>query len=410
VAIPLLDESGQAFAILSLYSSWPGFFSAVTREAMLRHIQQAMSHAILHCEQTKVIPTELRRTYRQYLKDGAVQMLYQPIVNLHTGKLDSIEALARLRNIQGKIIAPDAFLPAFGNANLLRLFQLGMDQVCRDTRVWRERDPPLNLPVSLNLPQEGLTQDAYRDSVFETLSRWKLPASILRLEMLEAKESLDMEKRDARIAEFRQAGIQVIQDDLGSGHSSLLRMERIPCDRVKIDQGLVRSALNNPVRALKFIYYLTLLVHDFDIPVTVEGLEDNGLIEAAAILGADYGQGYGIARPMPAQDLMTWSQTWSLPVDPERPCTALGALADYLLWDRKLGMLKDLPDIATKFINNPCLVQCYLDCNGKSDPNLSKMLEHNRIVALQDPESELYALTRQNLIERLGALWLKERK
>jgi hypothetical protein len=83
-AIPLLDESGQTFAIVSLDSRWPGFFSGVTRKAMLRHIQQAMSHAVLHCEQTTVIPAVLRRTYRQCLDDGAVKMLYQPIVDLRT--------------------------------------------------------------------------------------------------------------------------------------------------------------------------------------------------------------------------------------------------------------------------------------------------------------------------------------
>jgi EAL domain-containing protein (putative c-di-GMP-specific phosphodiesterase class I) len=409
-AVPLLDESGQTFAILSLYSHWPGFFSAVTRAAMLRHIQQAMSHAVLHCELIAFVSAESRHIYRQRLEDGAVQMLYQPIIDLRTSKLDCVEALARLRGAQGQLIAPAEFLPAFGSAALLRLFQLGLEQVCLDTRTWRAQNPPLHLPVSLNLPPDGLTQDVYRDSVFETLSRWELPASILKLEMLESKESRNIAKRDARIAEFQQAGIKIVQDDLGSGHSSLLRMDRVPFDRVKIDQGLVRTALIKPHRALDFIYHLTLLVHDFGIPVTVEGLEDYGLIEAATILGADHGQGYGIARPMPAQDLTPWSQTWSLSVDVERPRTALGALAGYLLWERKLGTLKEWPDLAANLINKPCLVQRYLEGDGKSDPGLSKMLERNHIAALREPGSRMYAQTRDELIDGLSEAWLKERK
>lgn len=336
-------------------------------------------------------------------------MLYQPIVDLRTGKLDSVEALARLRCPRQHLIEPAVFLPAFGNASLLRLFQLGLDQICRDTCKWRELDPNLNLPVGLNLPPDGLTQDVYRDSVFETLSRWALPASILKLEILETMESLDITKRDARIAEFRQAGIRIVQDDLGSGHSSLLRMDRVPCDRVKIDQALVRSALNRPVRALEFIYHLTRLAHDFDVQVTVEGLEDDGIIEAAVILGADYGQGYGIARPMPAQDVMYWNETWCMPVDPEQPRTALGALAGYLLWDRKLGMLTDWPDYAADFIKKPHLVHRYLERNGNSDPDLSMMLERTQIVALQGQRSLKYAQLRQELIERLGAIWLENK-
>jgi len=408
-AVPLLDESGQAFAVLSLYSAWPGYFSAVTREATMRHIQLAMSHAILHCEQTSVVSADLSRTYWQYLEDGAVQMLYQPIIDLRTGKLDSVEALARLRGADGRLIVPAEFLPAFGNAGLLRLFQLGLDQACRDLRVWREKDPDLNLSVGLNLPPDGLIQNAYRDSVFETLSRWELPTSALTLEMLEHKESLDIDRRDARIAEFQRAGIRIAQDDLGSGHSSLLRMDRVPCDRVKIDQGLVRGALKRPVRALEFIHHLTRLAQGFGAPVTVEGLEDEGLLEAAAILGADQGQGYGIARPMPAQDLMSWNQAWTFPINPEQPRTALGALAGYLLWDYKLSTLTDWPELAANFIKEPSLVHCYLGRNGNSDQDLSMMLERTQIVALHGQRSQKYTQMRKELIERLGEIWLKDR-
>jgi EAL domain-containing protein (putative c-di-GMP-specific phosphodiesterase class I) len=377
---------------------------------MLRHIQQAMSQAILHGEQTSVVPADLRLLYRRCLDDGAVEMLYQPVIDLRTGKLESLEALARLRGPDGNLIQPSAFLPAFGNAGLLRLFQLSLEQICRDIRSWREHNCALELSVGLNLPPDGLTQDAYRDSVFETLARWQLPPDILTLEMLESKESLDVARRDACIAEFQRAGIRLAQDDLGSGHSSLLRMDRVPCDRVKIDQGLVRGALKRPVRALEFIYHLTLLAQGFGAPVTVEGLEDVGLIEAAAILGADYGQGFGIAKPMHAHEVMPWSRTWSCPIDPEQPCTALGALAGYLLWDHKLGMLSDWPELAATFIKEPWLVHRYLDRGLNLDPELPSLLERTQILALQGKRSPKYAKMRTELIERLGKNWLNERK
>jgi EAL domain-containing protein (putative c-di-GMP-specific phosphodiesterase class I) len=408
-AVPLLDESGQSFAILSLYSRWPGFFSAVTRESMLRHIQQSMIQAILRCQQTTVVSADLSRNYRRHLEDGALETLYQPIVDLRTGELDSLEALTRMRSADGQLIEPAAFLPALGNAGLLRLFQIGLDQVCRDLRFWRNNDSNLALSVGLNLPPDGLTLDSYRDCVFETLSRWDLPASVLTLEMLESKESLDVARRDMRIAEFQQAGIRIAQDDLGSGHSSLLRMDRVPCDRVKIDQGLVRGALKRPVRALEFIYHLTLLAQGFGAPVTVEGLEDIGLIEAAAILGADYGQGYGISKPMRAQDVMIWSRAWTFPIDAERPRTALGALAGYLLWDHKLGMLSDWPELAATFIKEPWLVHRYLDRGINTDSELPSMLERTQILALHGEKSPKYARMRKELIERLGEIWLRER-
>lgn len=408
-AIPLLDDSNQAFAILSLYSAWPGFFSAPARTAMLRHIQLAMSNAILHCEQTSVVSADAGRIYRQYLEDGHVQMVYQPVIDLRTGLPESVEALARLCAPDGSFISPALFLPAFGNAGLLRLFQVGLEIVCKHLTAWRQKNPSFDLSVSLNLPADGLIHDSYRDCVFETLARWKLSPSILILEMLETRESLDISRRDERIAEFQQAGIRIAQDDLGSGHSSLLRMDRVAADRVKIDQGLVRGALKRPVRALEFIHHLTLLAQGFGAPVTVEGLEDAGLIEAAAILGADCGQGYGIARPMPADDLSSWLKNWSYPIQPGNPRTALGALAGYLLWDYKLATLTDWPELAANFIKEPWLVHKYLEHAKCPDPELPAMLERTQILALHGQRSPKYKQMRKELIERLGEIWLQER-
>lgn len=410
VAVPLLDQSGQAFAILSLYSPWPGFFGANARAMMLSHIQQAMSHAVLRYEQTDVIAADQSRAYRQCLEDNAVQMLYQPIVDLRTGKVHRLEALARLHLGDGKLLTPAVFLPAFGNAGLLQLFQIGLEQVCRNVQDWRKKEPGFACSVALNLPPDGLTQDAYRDTVFETLARWNLPPSVLVLEMLEDKETRDVAQRDTRIAEFQEAGILIAQDDLGSGYSSLLRMDRVPCNQVKIDQSLVRGTLQRPVRALEFIYHLTLLAQGFGAQVTVEGLEDIGLIEAATILGADHGQGYGIARPMPADDVLRWKQHWKFSVDLEHPQTALGALAGYLLWDHKLSLLTDWPELAMTFIKEPWLVHRYLEQHKRNRSELAQMLERTQIVALQGQRSAGYRQMRSALIEYMGAIWLEERK
>ena len=94
---------------------------------MLKHIQEAMSHAVLRYEQTTVIAADQSRTFRKCLEDGFVQMLYQPIVDLRTGKVHRLEALARLRDSDGKLLAPAVFLPAFGSAGLLHLFQIGLE-------------------------------------------------------------------------------------------------------------------------------------------------------------------------------------------------------------------------------------------------------------------------------------------
>jgi hypothetical protein len=107
---------------------------------------------------------------------------------------------------------------------------------------------------------------------------------------------------------------------------------------------------------------------------------------------------------------MTWSGTLTSPVDPEHPRTALGALAGYLLWDHKLGMLADWPELAANFIKEPWLVHRYLDRGLNADSELPSMLERTQILALHGKRSPKYAKMRKEFIERLGENWLKERQ
>ena len=403
-AVPLLDEAGQPFAILSLYSSWPGFFGAPNRRIMLEHVQQAMSHAVRLSEQNKVIPVSTRRASQQLIMDGAVDMHYQPIINLRSGELKHVEALARLRQSDGRLLPPAAFLPALGRSGLLRLFQIGLDHVCRDLTIWQNQSPALRMHAAINLPSDGLIDDAYRNCVFETLARWSLDPSRLELEVLESQDPLDLAKRDARISEFRSAGVRIVQDDLGSGYSSLLRLDSVPFDAVKIDQGLVRSALEKPWRALGFIYHLTRLAHDLAIPVTVEGLEDEGLIEAAAILGADCGQGYGIARPMPAGELPQWAAHWAPRIDVRSPRTALGALAGLLLWDRHLATLDQWPERADRFVAQPGAVLAFLKHTTLPTGDLAERLARHLEKARSGIRDADFLATQQSIINRLAEL------
>lgn len=399
-SVPLLDEEGQSFALLTLYSSWPGFFSTAPRQSMLVHIQGSLSKAVLDFERGPAIPLLQRQSYQRQLRAGGLQMLYQPVIDLRDGSLQYAEALARLRIDGDGLVSPAAFLPAFGKSDLLELFRLGLEQVCRDVQSWGSQG--MTPAVSVNLPAEALTQDAYRDTLFETLSKERVAAERIRLEILETQDVPDLEKRDERIAELRRRGIRIVQDDLGSGHSSLLRMDRIPFDGVKIDQAFVRNANRNPARALEFILHLTRLVTGFGIPVTVEGLEDHALMEAAAILGADQGQGYGIARPMPAQDLAQWKATFTYEIDPMQPRTPLGALAAYLLWDQERNALGRWPDLI-EFTNEfPCLMGRYIDWNSLQDSELNRVYQENRHAAsLGGANNPAFRRSREELITLL---------
>ncbi len=401
--IPLTDDTGQAFAVVNVYSRWPGFFCASSRRIFLECLQQPLSLAAQQHAQGRVIPHAQRRHYVDLLRAERVQMLYQPIVDLRTGHLVKVEALARLIDIDGTLISPARFLNAFGSADLLRLFEVGIHQVCAVRRGWEQAG--IAVRISLNLPPQGIGDSRYHDALFATIEQCGADPAWFEIEILESMDApLDAAARDRFFQNLRLCGISVVQDDLGSGHSSLLRMESMPFDGVKIDQGLVlRASHKDPQRALEFIYHLTHLAHALKVPVTVEGLEHQGLIEAAAMLGADFGQGYGLARPMSADRLVDWATQFRYDVDVNAPRTPLGALAGYLLWDRELGALGRWPDMMEQFVRTPCMVQRFIERTGLQDPDLEDLIAKNQALAIQGNAGKLYQRTRQEVIARLSA-------
>ena len=407
-AVPLIDEHGRSIALLSLYSTWPGLFSAAQMQGLLSHAQLLLSGAVQRRMSAAVVPLRKQRAYRRLLGERRVIFAYQPIIDLRDGALIKLEALARLRGADGEEIAPQRFLPALGADELLTLFESGLEQICEDAR--RLHGQSIDATMSINFPAAGFTDPRYEKSIFAILQRFDLAASRVQLELLETQDGGEWTPaRQEVIQRLRSAGVQIAQDDLGSGHSSLLRMDQYPFDEVKIDAGLVRGALHNPKRAVDFMLYLTRLAHAFNIPVTVEGLEHPGIIEAAAIVGADRGQGYGIARPMPVTQLGAWRERYRYDIDAGRPRTAIGAMAAYLLWDLQIAAIADRPELIAQFVGARAIVDEFIRVNHLEGSAVARLLARNQeLAALFDSASRETAAVRTQLLDELTRRWLEE--
>lgn len=239
-AVPLLDDLGHPIALLSLYSAWPGFFSTENVSGFLTHVQQVLSHAIQMRMSSPVVPLREQQAYRTMLDKRQLVMYYQPVINLRDGSLVKVEALARLRDVKGRIIGPHRFLPALGRNELLRLFEQGMEQIGHD--VAKLRSQGIDTKTAINFPPEGFEDPHYEQVFFRSLETFDLTADRVQLEVLETSDTGTKDRqRKSFIQRLQAAGIQIAQDDLGSGHSSLLRLDQYPFDEVKIDQGLVRG-------------------------------------------------------------------------------------------------------------------------------------------------------------------------
>ncbi len=397
-AVPILDEAGRSIALLSLYSSWPGYFSTSQIRSLLAHTQGVLGSVLQKGAQLTVVPWQEQLLHRKLIHEGRVVMLYQPIIDLRTGVLVKVEALARLELADGELIPPGRFLSSLGDAELLQLFDIGLQRACVDRRHFGEPGRPI--PVAINFPAGAWGDPRYEAVLFDRLAAAACPPDQLQLEMLETDDG-HAHGMQAFYQRLRDAGIRVAQDDLGSGHSSLLRLNQYLFDEVKIDQALVRDALRTPTRALEFILHISRLAHAFDIPVTVEGLAHPALIEAAAILGADHGQGHGIAHPMPASEMPRWHRNYVYPIDPDHnPLTALGAMAGFLLWDQQLATIVHQPELVDIFAKADNTVDRFIATRQLENTPLAESVHRNHHAAARNHEA--YEETRAEIIATLA--------
>jgi len=357
--IPVTDAGCCPQAVLTLYHGWPGYFVTPNRVNLIDQLYSELGAAFTRSGRTnRVISYATRAVYRERLTKGDLTMLYQPVIDLSSGQLNKVEALARLNGPDGAYVAPGNFLAAFGEHELRQLFALGLRQALTDLRYWEKQG--LVTSVAINLPPQALIDREYLTIAHTVLHDIPIDTARLTLELLETGEIDSRQNPTGILSEWRALGICLAQDDLGSGYSSLLRMERLAVDDVKIDQGLVSTGAQTPRKALQFIHHLTHLAHDIGVRVTVEGLESVGLIEAAAILGADAGQGYAIARPMAASELRSWTYPSHLVVDSNHPQTALGAYATMIIQNALIALVATRPSLLKSVVSEPCALSYYL--------------------------------------------------
>ncbi|MFC5437880.1 EAL domain-containing protein [Rhodanobacter umsongensis] len=339
VAVPLCPLPRTPAAVLTIYSAYAGGFQSEDQRAFIEQIKTVLDLALARLAPPRpgaeLLPFFMRERWRALIATDAVQMHYQPVVRLADGRVTELEALARLRDDDGDTLSPARFLPALGDADLIVLFRQGLRQAmaCRQALL----QAGYALDVSINAPAAALTDPRYAETAAALLANNACPAQALLFEILESPIGTDHTAPAgmAGMQALKALGVRLVEDDLGAGYSTLIRLRQWPFDRVKIDQAIVRQIGDDPLPALRFIRQLIRLGHDLGLEVVVEGLETAGSVEAALILGADLGQGYILARPMPGAALADWLAGFQAGWDARRPVTAAGALAAALVWEEQ---------------------------------------------------------------------------
>jgi diguanylate cyclase (GGDEF)-like protein len=249
---------------------------------------------------------------RAALEAGQFVLHYQPKVNLRTGTVVGAEALLRWQHPRRGLLAPAQFLPLIENHRLgVELGEWVIGTALRQAARWEHGG--LSLPVSVNVSAHHLQQPDFAARLRTLLDTHPgTGPQRLEIEILETGALADLDHVITVMRECAGLGVSFAIDDFGTGYSSLLYLKNLPAGTLKIDSGFVRHLLHDADN-LPILEGVLTLARGFGRTAVAEGIET---IEQGTVLlqlGCELGQGYAIARPMPAADLPAWVTGWQAP-------------------------------------------------------------------------------------------------
>jgi diguanylate cyclase (GGDEF)-like protein/PAS domain S-box-containing protein len=246
---------------------------------------------------------------RRAMAEREFVLYYQPKVNMRTGTVIGAEALIRWRHPEKGLLPPAVFLPVIEDHQLaVELGEWVIDSALTQMDIWRADG--LDIPVSVNVSAYQLQQADFVERLREILAAHpKVRPGGLEMEVLETSALEDLGRVSQVIEDCREIGVMFALDDFGTGYSSLTYLKRLQVSQLKIDQSFVRDMLGDP-DDLAILDGVIGLSTAFRRQVIAEGVETVEHGTMLLQLGCELAQGYGIARPMPAQEMPCWSTTW----------------------------------------------------------------------------------------------------
>jgi len=280
-----------------------------TFDLLLRRAETAMraARSVTHgtfrfyCQEMSKSEEErlaLEADLRHAIRDGQLELHYQPKVDIASGRVRSAEALLRWRHPQRGMVPPNIFIPIAEEAGLiLSIGEWVLRQACAQMRAWLDSGlPPLR--VSVNLSARQFRHGDLTAVVCSALEDAQLQPGYLELELTESSIMHDAEASAATLQLLSTMGVHISIDDFGTGYSSLSYLWRLPLDKLKIDRSFVRELLSNP-DDVAIVKAIISLAHSLRLGVVAEGVETLEQLEHLRELGCDQYQGFYCSPAVP---------------------------------------------------------------------------------------------------------------
>ncbi|MFN1268566.1 GGDEF domain-containing protein [Pseudomonas lundensis] len=264
------------------------------REGYALYTEELTAHAQYRIE----VASDLRRA----LEQQELRVYFQPVHDLTTSRMVGVEALVRWQHPQRGLVAPGEFIPIAERTGLIAEIDAWvLEQACWQMCQWQAAGVDLSF-VAVNISSRLFARPELYQLVSTVLADTGLNPALLELEVTESAVMDNSEVALEQMHRLRELGLRLAIDDFGTGFSSLLRLKRLPVQKLKIDQGFV-AGLPGDDDDVAIVRAVIALAQSMGMQVHAEGIE---YVEQAQFLldhHCDLGQGYWFGRPMPARDL-----------------------------------------------------------------------------------------------------------
>ncbi len=249
---------------------------------------------------------EQEQALRSGLEHKAFQLVYQPKVDAYTGRLTSLEALARWNRPDVGPVSPVEFIAAAERTGLIGALGASLlKQACQQIAAWIARFGAC-VPVAVNVSPLQLLDPRFPQLVAQTLESCGVAAQWLTLEITESSAMQNLDQTILQVEQLRDMGVYVAMDDFGTGFSSLNMLRSLPLHTLKVDRGLVDPLPSeDAVAVVRAICQLADALH---LHVVAEGVETVAQAHAARDAGCGELQGYLYSKPLMPDDVLPWLQ------------------------------------------------------------------------------------------------------
>lgn len=249
---------------------------------------------------------QLMADLRRSIEDGALEVWFQPQIDLRTNAAVGAEALVRWHHPERGFVPPDRFIPMAEQTGLIHpLTELVIAKSLASAREFARRGH--ELIVSINVSARDLAEPGFADTLRRLVGESGVRPDTLIVELTETAVIHDRMRSIAVLQEIRSMGIGLAIDDFGQGQSSMVYLAQLPLTSIKIDRSFITrktAAREAIVRAV------VQLGRSFDCKIVAEGIEDDETAQDLARLECGYGQGYLYSRPVPEAAFATWLDEW----------------------------------------------------------------------------------------------------